>query len=120
MTLFTEIALFFHRDFYRIQDLPDLLTYVRLPLIHPTYFVMNIESDENVVGNPACQPLLQETRKYHILGKHTSDDVIIYMTWRQVMKSTACALNHDDQLDAHQLLLLLEVVIGLVGIICHM
>lgn len=68
----------------RIQDLPDLLTYVRLPLIHPTYFVMNIESDENVVGNPACQPLLQETRKYHILG----DEINSVRT--QPRRSTGC------------------------------
>ena len=30
-----------------------------------------IECDELVAANPACQDLMKETRKYHILGEFT-------------------------------------------------
>uniref|UniRef100_H2YWD3 BTB domain-containing protein n=1 Tax=Ciona savignyi TaxID=51511 RepID=H2YWD3_CIOSA len=52
----------------RSGDFAEMLSNVRLPLIHPSYFVNTIECDEQVLSNPACQSILQETRKYHILG----------------------------------------------------
>uniref|UniRef100_H2YWD0 BTB domain-containing protein n=1 Tax=Ciona savignyi TaxID=51511 RepID=H2YWD0_CIOSA len=51
----------------RSGDFAEMLSNVRLPLIHPSYFVNTIECDEQVLSNPACQSILQETRKYHIL-----------------------------------------------------
>ena len=53
---------------FRSELFAELLSYVRIPLIHPSYFVNTIECDEQVITNPACQAILQETRKYHILG----------------------------------------------------
>ncbi|CAK8673497.1 unnamed protein product [Clavelina lepadiformis] len=57
-----------HDVINRSEDFAELLSYVRLPLIHPSYFVNTVECDEQVLSNPACQSILQETRKYHILG----------------------------------------------------
>jgi len=52
----------------RSEDFAELLSYVRLPLVRPNYFVNVVECDEQVLSNPECQSILQETRKYHILG----------------------------------------------------
>nr|CAB3259972.1 kelch-like protein 24 [Phallusia mammillata] len=57
-----------HDPVVRSEDFAELLSYVRVPLIHPSYFVNVVECDEQVSTNPACQAILQETRKYHILG----------------------------------------------------
>uniref|UniRef100_H2YWD1 BTB domain-containing protein n=1 Tax=Ciona savignyi TaxID=51511 RepID=H2YWD1_CIOSA len=58
----------------RSGDFAEMLSNVRLPLIHPSYFVNTIECDEQVLSNPACQSILQETRKYHILGNEINSE----------------------------------------------
>lgn len=68
-TVFEAAKRWVYHDYAsRALDFPEILSYVRLPLIHPNYFMNNIESDELVAANPACQEILLETRKYHILG----------------------------------------------------
>ncbi|XP_039266429.1 kelch-like protein 24 isoform X2 [Styela clava] len=68
-TVFEAVKRWVHHDFpSRCNDFPEILSYVRLPLIHPNYFMNSIESDELIAANPACQEVLLETRKYHILG----------------------------------------------------
>ncbi|XP_002129210.2 kelch-like protein 24a [Ciona intestinalis] len=63
-----------HDAVTRSGDFAEMLSYVRLPLIHPSYFVNTIECDEQVFSNPACQSILQETRKYHILGNEINSE----------------------------------------------
>lgn len=74
-----------HDPITRSKDFAELLSYVRIPLIHPSYFVNVIECDEQVFTNRACQPILQETRKYHILGNE------IYSARTRPRKSTGCS-----------------------------
>ncbi|XP_023606407.1 kelch-like protein 24 isoform X3 [Myotis lucifugus] len=58
---------------YRAVDLRrpllhELLTHVRLPLLHPNYFVQTVEVDQLIQNSPECYQLLHEARRYHILG----------------------------------------------------
>ncbi|XP_026710538.1 kelch-like protein 24 isoform X2 [Athene noctua] len=48
--------------------LHELLTHVRLPLLHPNYFVQTVEVDQLIQNSPECYQLLHEARRYHILG----------------------------------------------------
>ncbi|CAG07691.1 unnamed protein product [Tetraodon nigroviridis] len=45
-----------------------LLHHVRLPLLHPNYFVQTVEGDQLIQNAPECYQLLHEARRYHILG----------------------------------------------------
>nr|XP_057938775.1 kelch-like protein 6 [Doryrhamphus excisus] len=53
----------------RRQVLARLLSYVRLPLLDPAYFVEKVESDELIRGCSESFPLLQETRSFHLSGR---------------------------------------------------
>lgn len=48
--------------------LKDLLEHVRLPLLHPNYFVQTVEGDQLIQNAPECYQLLHEARRYHVLG----------------------------------------------------
>nr|XP_060622964.1 kelch-like protein 35 [Anolis sagrei ordinatus] len=48
--------------------LKDLLKHVRLPLLDPLYFLEKVEVDAVIHQSKECLPLLQEARKYYILG----------------------------------------------------
>ncbi|KAI1883001.1 hypothetical protein AGOR_G00240730 [Albula goreensis] len=48
--------------------LKDLLHHVRLPLLHPNYFVQTVEGDQLIQNAPECYQLLHEARRYHVLG----------------------------------------------------
>lgn len=48
--------------------LKELLQHVRLPLLHPSYFVQKVDTDGLIRGAPDCIPLLQEARRCYILG----------------------------------------------------
>ncbi|XP_053169101.1 kelch-like protein 35 isoform X2 [Hemicordylus capensis] len=52
----------------RRRDLKALLGCVRLPLLDPAYFLEKVEMEELIQDSKECLPLLQETRKYYILG----------------------------------------------------
>lgn len=45
-----------------------LLHHVRLPLLHPNYFVQTVEGDQLIQNAPECYQLLHEARRYHVLG----------------------------------------------------
>ncbi|XP_061698501.1 kelch-like protein 6 [Syngnathoides biaculeatus] len=49
--------------------LARLLSYVRLPLVEPAYFVEKVEGDELVRSCSESFPLLQEVRTFHLSGK---------------------------------------------------
>lgn len=52
--------------------LAQLLSYVRLPLLEPAFFVEKVESDELIRGCAEAFPLLQEVRQYHLVGSEVS------------------------------------------------
>ncbi|XP_007236437.2 kelch-like protein 24a [Astyanax mexicanus] len=52
----------------RKPQLKDLLQHVRLPLLHPNYFVQTVEGDQLIQNAPECYQLLHEARRYHVLG----------------------------------------------------
>ncbi|XP_076837908.1 kelch-like protein 24a [Brachyhypopomus gauderio] len=52
----------------RRAQLKDLLQHVRLPLLHPNYFVQTVEGDQLIQNAPECYQLLHEARRYHVLG----------------------------------------------------
>ncbi|XP_061485720.1 kelch-like protein 35 [Rhineura floridana] len=56
----------------RKGTLKDLLQWVRLPLLDPVYFVEKVEMDQLIQESKECRPLLQEARKYYILGAEVS------------------------------------------------
>lgn len=58
---------YFDMDHRRIM-LKDLLNHVRLPLLHPNYFVQTVEGDQLIQNAPECYQLLHEARRYHVLG----------------------------------------------------
>lgn len=58
----------YHDVEMRRPVLKELLTHVRLPLLHPNYFVQVVETDEMIQNSPDCYQLLHEARRYHILG----------------------------------------------------
>uniref|UniRef100_A0A8C1AWP9 Kelch-like family member 24b n=1 Tax=Cyprinus carpio carpio TaxID=630221 RepID=A0A8C1AWP9_CYPCA len=58
---------YYDMDHRRIM-LRDLLTHVRLPLLHPNYFVQTVEGDQLIQNAPECYQLLHEARRYHVLG----------------------------------------------------
>ncbi|CAO2624255.1 Kelch-like protein 24 [Lemmus lemmus] len=53
---------------HRRLFLPDLLYHIRLPLLHPNYFVETVEEDQLIRNSPECHHLLQEARRYQVLG----------------------------------------------------
>ncbi|XP_029458006.1 kelch-like protein 35 [Rhinatrema bivittatum] len=61
-----------HREATRKAALKGLLRHVRLPLLHPAYFLEKVEVDELIQGCPECFPLLHEARKYYLLGHEVS------------------------------------------------
>ncbi|XP_062830541.1 kelch-like protein 35 isoform X2 [Anolis carolinensis] len=52
--------------------LKDLLEYVRLPLLDPLYFLEKVEVDGIIHQSKECHSLLQEARKYYVLGEETN------------------------------------------------
>ncbi|TRY69732.1 hypothetical protein DNTS_035414 [Danionella cerebrum] len=58
----------YHDVEYRKPMLKDLLQHVRLPLLHPNYFVQTVEGDKLIQNAPECYQLLHEARRYHVLG----------------------------------------------------
>lgn len=56
----------------RYPLLGTLLSYVRLPLLEPAYFVEKVESDELIRRCNEIFPLLQEARIYHLSGREVS------------------------------------------------
>uniref|UniRef100_A0A8D2KSR1 Kelch like family member 35 n=1 Tax=Varanus komodoensis TaxID=61221 RepID=A0A8D2KSR1_VARKO len=61
-----------HHGATRRGALKDLLAHVRLPLLDPVYFLEKVETDQLIQGCKDCLPLLQEARRYHILGTEVS------------------------------------------------
>ncbi|XP_062983326.1 kelch-like protein 35 [Elgaria multicarinata webbii] len=61
-----------HNVASRKGTLKDLLAQVRLPLLDPVYFLEKVEMDELIQESKDCIPLLQEARKYYILGMEVS------------------------------------------------
>ncbi|XP_036377721.1 kelch-like protein 24 [Megalops cyprinoides] len=58
----------YHDAEARRPALRDLLQHVRLPLLHPNYFVQTVEGDRLIQTAPECYQLLHEARRYHVLG----------------------------------------------------
>lgn len=58
----------YHSTGDRKAILRDLLQHVRLPLLHPNYFVQTVEGDQLIQVDPDCYQLLHEARRYHVLG----------------------------------------------------
>ncbi|XP_060762040.1 kelch-like protein 24a [Neoarius graeffei] len=58
----------YHSMEYRRPMLKELLQHVRLPLLHPNYFVQTVEGDQLIQSAPECYQLLHEARRYHVLG----------------------------------------------------
>ncbi|XP_026999037.1 kelch-like protein 24a [Tachysurus fulvidraco] len=58
----------YHSVEYRRPMLKELLQHVRLPLLHPNYFVQTVEGDQLIQNAPECYQLLHEARRYHVLG----------------------------------------------------
>ncbi|XP_014840284.1 PREDICTED: kelch-like protein 24 [Poecilia mexicana] len=58
----------YHNVDQRRPMLNSLLQHVRLPLLHPNYFVQTVEGDELIQNAPECYQLLHEARRYHVLG----------------------------------------------------
>lgn len=56
----------------RYSLLARLLSYVRLPLLEPAYFVEKVESDELIRSCSEAFPLLQEARTYYLSGREVS------------------------------------------------
>lgn len=58
----------YHSVEHRKPMLKALLHNVRLPLLHPNYFVQTVEGDQLIQNAPECYQLLHEARRYHVLG----------------------------------------------------
>ncbi|XP_071394915.1 kelch-like protein 24a [Centroberyx affinis] len=58
----------YHSVEHRKPMLKELLHHVRLPLLHPNYFVQTVEGDQLIQNAPECYQLLHEARRYHVLG----------------------------------------------------
>lgn len=56
----------------RYPLLARLLSYVRLPLLEPAYFVERVESDELIRRCTEVFPMLQEARIYNLSGREVS------------------------------------------------
>ena len=56
-----------HDPKHRIQQLSDVLQYVRLPLVSPYYLFDKVDSEQLLMTAPGCRPYLDEAMKYHIL-----------------------------------------------------
>lgn len=68
-TVFEAVMRWVYHDIeHRRSVLRDLLTHVRLPLLHPNYFVQTVEGDQLIQNAPECYQLLHEARRYHVLG----------------------------------------------------
>ncbi|KAK0131015.1 Kelch-like protein 24 [Merluccius polli] len=58
----------YHSMEHRKPMLKELLHHVRMPLLHPNYFVQTVEGDNLIQNAPECYQLLHEARRYHVLG----------------------------------------------------
>lgn len=58
----------YHDVDQRRPALCELLQHVRMPLLHPNYFVQTVEGDQLIQNAPECYQLLHEARRYHVLG----------------------------------------------------
>ncbi|XP_043929337.1 kelch-like protein 35 [Protopterus annectens] len=52
----------------REKSLKDVLEHVRLPLLHPLYFLEKVELDPLIKISKECHALLLEARQYHLYG----------------------------------------------------
>ncbi|XP_044734997.1 kelch-like protein 18 [Chrysoperla carnea] len=60
-----------HRD-GRSEDLPVLLSQVRLPLLTPLYLTDRVATEELIRSSHKCRDLLDEARVYHLLPERRS------------------------------------------------
>ncbi|RXM31462.1 hypothetical protein EOD39_6966 [Acipenser ruthenus] len=68
-TVFEAVMRWVYHDVdYRRPMLKELLHHVRMPLLHPNYFVQTVEGDQIIQNSPECYQLLHEARRYHVLG----------------------------------------------------
>ena len=51
----------------RRELFPNLMEYIRLPLVSPYYLVDVVENEELFNSSPRCKELLQEAQHYHLL-----------------------------------------------------
>ncbi|KAL0275567.1 UNVERIFIED_CONTAM: hypothetical protein PYX00_003381 [Menopon gallinae] len=56
----------------RTADVSRLLSYVKLPLLSPSFIVDHIESNPLFHNNPKCRELIMEAFKYHLLPERRS------------------------------------------------
>eukprot|EP00061_Rhincodon_typus_P008289 g30769.t1 len=68
-TVYESVMRWVYHDIDRRRPmLKELLTHVRLPLLHPNYFVQTVEGNQLIQSSPECYQLLHEARRYHVLG----------------------------------------------------
>lgn len=58
----------YHSVDHRRSTLKALLLHVRMPLLHPNYFVQTVEQDQIIQNAQECYQILHEARRYHVLG----------------------------------------------------
>lgn len=56
-----------HDNKHRIPQLPEVLQYVRLPLVSPYYLFDKLDTEQLILAAPGCRTFLDEAMKYHIL-----------------------------------------------------
>ncbi|XP_059805724.1 kelch-like protein 24a [Hypanus sabinus] len=68
-TVYESVMRWVYHDMdQRRPMMKEVLTHVRLPLLHPNYFVQTVEGDQLIQNSPECYQLLHEARRYHVLG----------------------------------------------------
>ncbi|XP_067898035.1 kelch-like protein 24a isoform X2 [Heterodontus francisci] len=68
-TVYESVMRWVYHDIDRRRPmLKEMLTHVRLPLLHPNYFVQTVEGNQLIQNAPECYQLLYEARRYHVLG----------------------------------------------------
>lgn len=68
-TVYESVMRWVYHDMERRRSMmKEVLTHVRLPLLHPNYFVQTVEGDQLIQNSSECYQLLHEARRYHVLG----------------------------------------------------
>ena len=80
----------------RINKLPGLMRFVRMPLISKRYLLNRIDSDNLIRSNMTCRDLLDEAKNYHLLPEQRAQLRTDRMKPRKSMVGTLFAVGGKE------------------------
>ena len=83
-------------DLNRVKQLPNLIRFVRMPLISKHYLLNRIDVDSLIRSNMTCRDLLDEAKNYHLLPEQRAQLRTDRMKPRKSMMGTLYAVGGKE------------------------